>query len=431
MDATRIISARIVVTMCSAPIPDGAVAFRDGRIISVGAKSEIIREFEKAGIIDVGDGILMPALVNAHTHISLSDAGEVNTKKPFSEWLMDLIAYRRLLTDSDILTSSTNGLRELIRNGITTTGDSDLNLIPLQSALANDFRGVFYFEVFGLVNLIQTLGIWKYKRVLKKADRLANKITRIGISPHTPYTVTPAVMRFASSYADQHKLPVSMHVAESMGEIEFMRSRKCEYRKMFAPFERRIPTTELTPLNYVDSYGIINNRFICAHGVHLADDEFNLLAKRSASLVTCPSSNHNLHAGHLDIRKPLDASVNLCVGTDSPASGDGYDLFNELRLALRIPDGDEISIEPVKALEMITTNPAKALGFEDEVGTIEAGKAADLIALKMPGGFNCDVDNVHDVIVQQISGDDVMLTISMGKVRHSELSDVPVESPVV
>ena len=80
---------------------------------------------------------------------------------------------------------------------------------------------------------------------------------------------------------------------------------------------------------------------------------------------------------------------------------------------------------------MITTNSAKALGFADEVGTIEAGKSADLIALKMPGGCTCDADNVYDVIVQQISGDDVMLTISLGKVRHSKLDDVSVENPVV
>lgn len=431
MDSTCIISARIVVTMCSAPIPDGAVAFRDGRIISVGAKSEIVREFEKARIIDAGDFILMPALVNAHTHISLSDAGEVNTKKSFSEWFEGLMAYRRRLTALDFVTATTNGLKALLRNGITTIGDSDPGLTPLKCALANGFRGVFFFEVFGIADVIQLLAIWKYKLELKKAIKLKSEITRMGISPHTPYTVTPAVLRFASSYANQHKLPVSMHVSESRGEIEFMRSRDGELRKLFSPFERRIPTTELTPLNYVDSYGIINNRFICAHGVHLTDDEFKLLSKRSASLVTCPSSNHNLHAGHLDIRKPLDASVNLCVGTDSPASCDSYDLFHELRLALRIPDGDEISIEPVKALEMITTNPAKALGFADDVGTIETGKSADLIVLKTPDGFNCDADNVHDVIVHQISGDDVMLTISSGEVRHSRLGDVPVESPVV
>ncbi len=430
MDSTCVISARIVVTMCSAPIRDGAVAFRNGRIVSVGLKSEIIREFEKARIIDIGDRILMPALVNAHTHISLSDAGQVNTKKPFSEWLIDLIAYRKPLTDSDILISSTNGLKELMRNGITTTGDSDLNLIPMQSALKNNFRGVFYFEVFGLISPIQTLAIWKYKRELEKAGKLANETTREGISPHTPYTVTPPVMRFASSYANRCKLPVSMHVAESRGEIEFLRSRKCELRKLFAPYERRIPITKLTSLEYVDSYGIINERFICAHGVHLTDDEFKLLAKRSASLVTCPSSNHNLMAGHLDIRKPLDASVNLCVGTDSPASCDGYDLFNELRLALQIPDSDEISIEPMNALRMITTNPAKALGFDDEIGTIESGKSADLIALQLSDGFNLDADDVHDVIVRKIKGDDVILTISSGKVRHSKLTDVPVEYSV-
>ncbi len=431
MDSTCIISARIAVTMCSAPIPDGAVAFRDGKIISVGAKSEIIREFEKARIIDVGDFVLMPALVNAHTHISLSDAGKVNTKKSFAEWFEGLMAYRRPLADSDFVTAATNGLKALMRNGITTIGDSDPGLIPLKCALANDFRGVFFLEVFGIADVIQLFAIWKYKREMKKASKLANEITRVGISPHTPYTVTPSVLRFASSYANQNKLPVSMHVAESRGEIEFMRSRDGELRKLFSPFERRIPTTELTPLNYVDSNGIINNRFICAHGVHLTDDEFKLLARRSGSLVTCPSSNHNLHAGHLDIRKPLNASVNLCVGTDSPASGDGYDLFHELRLALRIPAGDKISIEPVKALEMITTNPAKALGFEDDIGTIEPGKSADLIALKMPGGFNWDADDVHDAIVQQITGDDVMLTISSGKVRYSRLSDVPIESPVV
>lgn len=430
MNSISIISARIVVPISSAPVRDGAVAISNGKIISVGTKSEIIREFNNARLIDIGDRILMPALVNAHSHISLSDAGHVNTKKPFPEWMNDLIAYRKQQTDSDILISSTNGLRELIRNGITTTGDSDLCRIPLQSALKNNFRGVFYYEVFGLFNQIQILGIWKYKREIEKAKQLANEVTRVGISPHAPYTVTPAVLRFVSSYAKQSKLPVTMHVSESMGEIEFMRSVNCDLRNMFAPFERRIPTTDLTPLCHVDSFGIINERFICGHGVHLTHDEFKLLAKRSASLVSCPSSNHNLSAGHLDIRKPLEASVNLCIGTDSLASGDSYDLFNELRLSMIMPDSEEISIKPLNALKMITTNPAKALGFDNDIGTIESGKSADLIALQPPDDFILDTDNVYDVIVRKITGNDVVLTIASGKVRHSKLPDVPVEYPV-
>ena len=139
MNSISVISARIVVTMSSTPLPDGAVAFCDGKIISVGPKSEIASEFKDARLIDIGDGILMPALVNAHSHISLNDAGVVNTKKPFPEWMRDLIAYRKPRTDRDILVSATNGLRDLINNGITTIGDSDLCRIPLQSALNNKF----------------------------------------------------------------------------------------------------------------------------------------------------------------------------------------------------------------------------------------------------------------------------------------------------
>ena len=391
MKGVSLVCARAVVTMSSGVIPDGALVISDGVIEDIGLKSDLIKHHTDKEVINLGSRIIMPALVNAHTHITLSDAQHVNTRKPYPEWLHDLIQYRRPLTEEDHIRSSEAGLKDLYRNGITTIADSDPTLTPLKTALKHNFRGIFYFEVFGMSAPIQFFAIRKYKKSLHEGLKLHNSKTRFGVSPHTPYTVTPPVFRFASKFAQKHQLPVSTHVAESRAELEFMKSKDADYRKLFKLIERRIPVTKLTPLHYVNSYNLVNDRFMCVHGVHLTDDEFNLLEKSGASLVTCPSSNHNLKAGHLDINKPLNAGVNLCVGSDSPASSDGYDLFHELRLALKTGSPDEVKIDPHKALEMITLNPAKALGFMDEIGSLEKGKYADLAIIEVPDNLNFEI----------------------------------------
>ncbi|MFH1515674.1 MAG: amidohydrolase family protein [bacterium] len=417
--------------MSSEPITDGALVVNDDRIIAIGDKLDLKKQFTDAVEIDLGDRIIMPALVNAHTHIALSDASCVNTGNHFPQWLFDLMAYRTPLTDDDIRQSAINGLKELYRNGTTTIGDSNPDLIPIKAAALNNFRGVFFFEVFGIADTFQFLKIQKYKRELLKASRIASKKTRLGISPHTPYTVTHPVLKFASGYAKKNNMIVSMHVAESKDELEFLKSNKGLYRKTFAPFTRKkIPPTDLPPLNYVNSFNLLNSKFICAHGVHLTEDEFFLLAGHGGSLVSCPSSNHNLGAGHLDIQKPLDCGVNLCIGTDSPASSDGYDLFHELRLALKINTEEQITIKPYDALKLITVNPAKALGFETEIGALENGKSADIIALNPPRNFDFQTDDIYSSIVSSSNSDDIALTISSGKICHSKIDALAIESHI-
>ena len=146
--------------------------------------------------------------------------------------------------------------------------------------------------------------------------------------------------------------------------------------------------------------------------------------------MSCPSSNRNIGAGILDLTKPLNAGVNVCIGTDSPASSDGYDLFNELRLALEVDSDNRIPVNGFDALRMITVNPSRALGFDRDIGTIEPGKSADLIALRISDKIDSNPDNIHEEIFRNISADDIALTISMGKVRYTSIDGIPVEDPI-
>ena len=409
--------------MIDDPIIDGAIAFAGDRIVDLGSKDDINRKYRNAETIDLGNRILMPALVNAHTHVSLTDAGLISGDD-FLDWLKNLMPWMYSCTPADLLFSSMAGLNGMLKAGITTIGDSFFSYESMKAALVMKFRGIFFHEVFGISAPFQCHAIMKYRREMNIGMKLATAMCRLGISPHALYTVTPAVMKFANDFSRKNEMRISMHVAESQGELEFLRSSSGQFRHQFTPNVKRIPTTSLPPLEYLDSFGIVNERFIAIHGVHLTESEFELLARRKGHFVTCPSSNANLKTGRLDLRKPLNAGVNICVGTDSPASSNGIDLFKELRPALRIGEPDEIKIDSRDALAMITRNPAKALGFENEIGTIEAGKCADLIALEIPRNTSESGINIEDWVVRNSGADDVALTISSGIVRYSRIPEI-------
>jgi cytosine/adenosine deaminase-related metal-dependent hydrolase len=416
--------------MASDTQPDSVVVISEGRIIDVGRKSDMVEKYPTAEKIELPDCLVMPSLVNAHSHISLSDAFGKVSGKTFIEWLANLIELRKDRSSDDNVKASRDGLNQQIRMGITTIGDSNPDLIPLEVALRNKFRGVFYFEVFGITAPIQSVKIREYKEQLEEGLKLQNDLTRLGISPHTPFTVTPSVMRFASGFASKHNLPLSLHIAESEFEIEFMKSKDSDARRIMFPFSRRIPVVDGSLMSYLDSHKLLGQKTACAHGVYLSDDDFKLLAKRKGTLVSCPSSNRNVGSDFLDISRPFNEGVNVCIGTDSPASSDGYDLFHELRLALRYESEKPLAISAKDALRMITVNPAKALGFENEVGTIERGKSADLIAIKPSGNFNFNADDICEEILRNVKGEDVAMTMSSGDVRYSSLDSFPVENPI-
>jgi 5-methylthioadenosine/S-adenosylhomocysteine deaminase len=424
MGDMRVICVKYIVTMMSEPIVDGALVF-DEKIIDIGSRNTILEKYKTYPIIDLQNHVLMPALINAHTHIALTNARGFMPNKEFLDWLIALIPWMRKQSDESFFESSMNGIREMFRAGITTIGDSFFNFEPMHAALKNDFRCVYFYEVFGVSALFQFTAVNKYRRALFKGSRMQSNKTRLGISPHAPYTVTQQVLKFASEFSRQKNLRVSMHVAETAGEIEFLHSTKGRFRRQFEPSGRRIPVTNLSPLEYIDSFGLLNDRFIAVHGVHLTDSEFVLLAGRGGHLASCPSSNRNLKTGQLDLNKPINAGINICIGTDSPASCDSIDLFSELRFALRIENRDEINIKPFDALSMITGNPARALGFADEVGTIEIGKSSDIIALKPPQDSRGWGNNVEEIILRNSKADDVDLTIASGKIRHSRIDDIP------
>jgi len=425
VNETRIISARHVVTIASDPIQGGAIAIRNDRIIDVGPQKSLIDIYPKVPILNLSEHILMPALVNAHTHIALTNAANFVSDKEFLDWLLALMPWMMKQSRKDFFKSSLNGLNEMIKSGITAIGDSFFILEPLRAALKHDFRCVFFFEVFGISAFLQNIAILKYKNALKSGLKLQSTKTRLGISPHAPYTVTPQVLKFASKFSTINKMRISMHISETEDEIEFLHSLKGRFRQQFEPSGKKIPITNLSLLEYIDSFGLVNDRFLAIHGVHLTDNEFALLAKRKGHLVSCPSSNKNLKTGWLDIERPFKAGVNTCIGTDSPASSDGIDLFNELRLALKTGTPDEINISARDALFMITINPSRALGFEKEIGTIEVGKSADILALKPPDGIDKWHGDIENLIIRKSKADDVDLTISSGIVKHSRIDTIP------
>jgi cytosine/adenosine deaminase-related metal-dependent hydrolase len=215
---------------------------------------------------------------------------------------------------------------------------------------------------------------------------------RPSIVPHAPYSVSPALLRAIAQTANRR--PISVHLGESAEEVQFLRDGTGAWRKLLQEFRAWTDDWQppgCGPVAYLDRFGLVNERLLAVHAVQLSDEELHRLAAANATVVTCPRSNQWTGAGSAPVQRFYASGVRVAIGTDSLASVEDLQMFNEIAAVRALAP----RVAPARILESATRNGADALGFGDELGTIEAGKRGELIAVAMPRG----VDDVEEYLV--------------------------------
>lgn len=400
---SRIFRARWLLPIDRPPIHDGWIEIAaDGRIAALGQGRP------SSAADDLGDAALLPGLVNAHTHLELSwMAGLVPPAESMPAWIRTLMAVRRAGAPGGApseMRAAREAAATMRATGTVLVGDVSNSLttpVVIAEAL---LRGVVFHELIGFNHPDPAGAVaaaWqKTAEIFFGESREMISEVFSSVVAHAPYSVSPALFREIAS--SRRGAPLSVHVAESAEEIEFLRTGRGPIRGMLEALgvwidDWKVP--ECDPVEYLDRLGYLQRGTLVVHGVHLTDDALERLHRAGAVVVTCPRSNLWVGGGPPRLSHFYSAKVSVAVGTDSLASAPTLNLFDELREMRRL--APEIAAGTL--LESATRVGADALGFGEKYGTLAVGKRAALVAVRLPAG----VTDVEEHLVTSVRAADI------------------------
>ena len=369
--------------MADAPIRRGWVTADRGRIVSVGAGPAA-----EGDVVDLGRAVILPSLVNAHTHLELSYLrGWVPASPRFLDWIGVLMTARRRFPDASdpvILAEARAAIDQAKASGTGLVGDVSNTLVTIPLLRDARLPAQVFYELLGF-NTPDPNERVREARASARAAGADGEAIRISLAPHAPYSVSPGLL--SAIRADQERTDriSSIHVSESPEEVEFIEHGTGGWRALLGELgvwsEAWVPPGT-SPVAYLADLGCLDSRTLAVHCVQCGGDDLSRLRDLGVTVVSCPRSNRHVGVGDPPLEAFYAMGVDVAFGTDSLASVGDLNMFSELaaarRIAPRVPARDLI--------ESATLRGATALGFESDLGSLEPGKHASLIAVRVPEG---------------------------------------------
>ena len=363
----------VPVQPAGAVLSEHAVAVRDGRIEALLPVRDARARFPGYDDVSLESHVLIPGLVNAHTHAAMALMRGLADDLPLMRWLEEHVwpAEARHVSPQFVADGTRLACAEMLRGGITCF--NDMYFFPeasLETALGAGMRSAHGVIVIEFASAYAADPADYLRKGLELRDRMREEpLASFCLAPHAPYTVSDETLRKVATLAAELDLPVHIHLHETEHEIE-----------------RSLASHGVRPLERLRRLGLVTPSLIAVHAVHLAAEEIELLARHGCSVVHCPSSNLKLASGFAPVSALLDSGVNLALGTDGAASNNRLDMFQEMRTAALLAKAVARRAEAMPAhaaLRAATLGGARALGLVERIGSIEPGKAADLVAVKL------------------------------------------------
>ena len=389
-------------------LPGAFVGIRNGRIAYIGRKmpAEPVRE-----AIDGTGMVLMPGMVNCHTHLPMTGLRSWCDDKALQPWLESCWAVEDKLDDRAVRCMTQLGLMESIRFGTTSVSEMYDHMDAIAGAVAesgikaNISRSptMFIGDEFDRHTFPACLEL---RDMVEKWHEYDDGRIRIDAGVHGEYTSTYQLWEAMADYAADENLGMQVHLSETQAE-----------------HEQSLERNGLTPAQVLDCHRIWDVRATAAHCVWIDEEDMGMLSRRHVSVVHCPISNLKLASGIAPVCKMMAEGINVALGTDSAASNNNLDLFEEMKLAAllaKVQTGDPAALKAEDALKMATRNGALAQGRDDECGQIAIGMDADLILLDFTQPHLIPCHNVLSQLVYAASGHDVALTMVRGKILYRD-----------
>jgi 5-methylthioadenosine/S-adenosylhomocysteine deaminase len=390
-------------------IANGGVAVAGNRIIAVGKTEELTARFPHARRLHEQHGLIMPGLVNTHTHAPMSCFRGLADDLPLMTWLEDhIFPAEASLTPEIVYQSTLLSLAEMIKSG--TTSFCDMYLFAKEVARATEQSGMraWIGEVlydFPSPNYGELANGFAYVAEMF-AHYQGHPLITITADPHAVYTCSPSLLQKLGQVASDHHCPYVIHLSENAAEIATCRERY-----------------GCTPVQHLDSLGLLNERTLAVHCVMLDDQEIELLAERRVKVVHCPESNMKLASGAAPAVRMLKAGITLGLGTDGSASNNDVDMFGEMNTMAKLHKVitmDSTAMNAETTLHTATLGGAACLHAESDIGTLTVGKKADLIVLDLNQPHLTPLYNIPSHLVYAARGADVLHSIINGRmVMHN------------
>ena len=370
----QLICARWIITVeqDGQVLENHAVGIRNGRIVAI-LRPEEIAAANAAERIDLPQHVLMPGLVNLHGHSAMTLLRGMADDKALMDWLQNHIwpAEGKHVSDAFVFDGALLAMGEMFRSGTTTINDMYFfHAAMARAGLAAGMRTFVGCSILEFPTVYgQNADDYIAKGMAERQQFLGEELITFTLAPHAPYTVADDTFRKVITLAEQEDMLIHCHIHETMDEVN----------GSLAEHKQR-------PLARLAGLGLLSPRLIAAHMVHLTDEEITLVAKHGVSIAHNPTSNMKLASGIAPVQKLLAAGVNVGIGTDGAAPNNKLDMLSETRmgaLLAKVGTLDPTAVPAATAIRMSTLHGARALGIADKVGTVSAGKQADLIAVDL------------------------------------------------
>ena len=404
-----IISGGTIVTMDAGRvvIENGGVAVSKGEIIAVGTSAEITKNYSAKQIIDARGKTIIPGLINTHTHVPMSLFRGIADDLDLQEWLTKYIfpAEAKNVTEDFVRAGTRLGLAEMIRGGTTTYCD----MYYFEDAIADEtfkagMRGVLGETVIDFPvpdNKTWNEAIAYTEKFVKKWQ--GNSLIIPAIAPHAPYTVSQEHLLETRRLSDKLNAPLVIHLAEAESETEFIQKNHKGMR----------------PIEYVEKIGFLNDKVIAAHVIQANEAELEILKKRGVGIAHNPQSNMKLAAGVAPVPLMLTMDLPVGLGTDGAASNNDLSIWEEMDTAAKLHkliSGNPKTLTAEQAFEMATIRGARALHLDKIIGSIEAGKRADIVIVDADDLNQTPLYNIYSSLVYATKANDVRTVIIEGKI---------------
>ena len=388
-----ILRARTVLPISSPSIEDGAVVVNGATIADVGPFSAMVAK-HGGEVLDLGEQVLLPGLVNAHCHLDYSMMRRaIQPQRSFTEWIRRINALKRSLSQDDYRAAIARGIAEAMRSGTTTVANIESFPELLNDMPEAPIRIVWFLEMIDVRHRVASEEVVAGALTFFEKQRAGGGC--FGLSPHAPYTASEALYELVADASARFDMPVMTHVAESREEWEMFRHARGELYEFMLRLGRWMHDCQRgrTPLRHLFHCTGLGSRWILAHLNELDDPDILLLASlprgERPSVVHCPGSHRYFRHAPFRLAKLVELGVNVCLGTDSLASTYSLSLFDEMRI---LADREQW-LHPADILAMATLNGAQALRMN--AGRIAPGALADLIAIPHDGTAR----NVHAAVL--------------------------------
>lgn len=421
-----------MLPITSPPIEDGEVEVDgSGRIVSVGRVEDTREEGGAEGssdvpVVDLGQAALLPGLINTHAHPELTVLRGSLEGLPFHAWIERIIRLKYEVLQPEELAASTRwGIAEAARGGVTSIGMIDDAGHGAEALRASGLRGICYLELFGPDPAETDRAFEEFRKRfdsvragLTRHDSSASHRFRLGISPHSPYTVSAPLMELALEFARAEMIPVSIHVAESADETAFVGEGRGPLAERLVARGIEVSASGRSPVEWLADRDALDPLVLLAHCVRVSDSDIDLLANGGVAVAHCPVSNAKLGHGIAPVSTLIERGVQVGIGSDSVATNNRVDLFAEARtgaLLQATASGDPGRTEPQPWIRMLTLGGAEALGLAAETGSLEAGKWADLAVVDLAAPHFVPSPDPYAALLFAAGASDVILTVVGGE----------------